>query len=101
MNEDIKDKLTYVDKYIAENSCDDLVVAYFVDILNYIYELENKFSKQRNLYKEIQADIINLQKRIDKAIEYNYIVSNSDYVYSQDEVANKNISILKGEDKEC
>ena len=38
-----------------------------------------------------------LEERISKAIEYNQIVSNSDYVYSQDEIANKNIRILKGE----
>lgn len=103
---DIKNKLAYVDKYIAENSCDDLVVAYFVDILNYIYELENKFSKQRNLYKEIQTDIINLQQRNDKAIEY--IANGRDgkgqsyvdcvrYVSIDDD--KKLLSILKGEDK--
>lgn len=43
---------------------------------------------------------LNLQQRFYKAIGYNYIVSNSDYVYSQDEIANKNISILKGENNE-
>lgn len=36
------------------------------------------------------------QRRIDKAIEFNQIVSNSDYVYSQDIVANRNLRILGG-----
>ena len=32
---------------------------------------------------------------IDKAIELNQIINNSDYVYSQDEITTKNLDILK------
>lgn len=103
---DIRSKIAYVDEYIAKNSYDDLAVKYFVDILNYICELENNFSKQRNLYKELQTDTINLQQRIDKVIEF--IQNGRDgkgqsyvdfvrYVTVDDD--KKLLSILKGEDK--
>ena len=35
------------------------------------------------------------QALIDKAIELNQIINNSDYVYSQDEITTKNLGILK------
>lgn len=96
---DIKNKLDYVDKYITENSCDDLAVKYFVDILNYIYKLESKFSKQRKLYKELQTDTINLQQRIDNAVEELENPAYDDAMLCEN--VERAISILKGEDKEC
>lgn len=87
MNEEVKSKLVYVDEYIAKNSCDDLVVAYFVDILNYIYKLETKFSKQRNLYKEVQADIIELQqesKQLKELLTNNSKINIADHKYASE-----------------
>ncbi len=98
---DIKNKIAYVDKYIAENNCDDLVVKYFVDILNYICELENKFSKQRNLYKETQADTINLQQKIADSINFLDLFISDDNLSKYDtlKILMHQKKILKGEDK--
>lgn len=52
-----------------------------VEILDYISELEQEVKKQ--------------QKVIDRLIELNQIINNSDYVYSQDEITTKNLDILK------
>lgn len=53
-------------------------------IQNYIEQLEQQCKKQKEV--------------IDKAIELNQIINNSDYIYSQDEIITKNLEIL--EDKE-
>ncbi len=64
----------------------------------FIAKLQMVYFGDRNVFNELVSAYNDLQKRIDKAIEYNTIISNSDYVYSQDEVANKNLSILQGEE---
>lgn len=50
-------------------------------IQDYIEQLEQQCRKQKEV--------------IDKAIELNQIINNSDYVYSQDEITTKNLDILK------
>lgn len=49
---------------------------------------------------EIVSPILKASKKqkevIDKLIELNQIINNSDYVYSQDEITTKNLDILKG-----
>lgn len=48
---------------------------------------------------EIVSPILKASKKqkevIDKLIELNQIINNSDYVYSQDEITTKNLDILK------
>lgn len=48
---------------------------------------------------EIVSPILKASKKqkevIDKLIELNQIINNSDYVYSQDEITTKNLEILK------
>ncbi len=50
-------------------------------LLEYVEQLEQQVKKQ--------------QKVIDRLIELNQIINNSDYVYSQDEITTKNLDILK------
>lgn len=50
-------------------------------IKDYIEQLEYQVKKQKEV--------------IDKLIELNQIINNSDYVYSQDEITTKNLDILK------
>lgn len=50
-------------------------------IKDYIEQLEYQDKKQKEV--------------IDKLIELNQIINNSDYVYSQDEITIKNLEILK------
>lgn len=52
-----------------------------VEILDYISDLEQQVKKQKEV--------------IDRLIELNQIINNSDYVYSQDEITTKNLDILK------
>ena len=51
---------------------------------------------------ELKLYLMNLQEQaqkqkevIDRLIELNQIINNSDYVYSQDEITTKNLDILK------
>lgn len=55
---------------------------------------ENKFAKEYEKQYRIA------KSRNEKAIEFNQIVLNSDYVYSQDEIAQKNLNILEGDKDE-
>lgn len=50
-------------------------------LLEYVEQLEQQCKHQKEV--------------IDKAIELNQIINNSDYVYSQDEITTKNLDILK------
>lgn len=58
-----------------------------------------------NFYKDQLIDMLKVCRdkykkeleRKNKLIEFNQIVSNSDYVYSQDVVANRNLRILGGD----
>ena len=59
-----------------------------INVNNIIIE-RNKAVKELEDYKS----------RCEKAIEFNQIVLNSDYVYSQDEIASKNLNILNGSDE--
>ncbi len=43
----------------------------------------------------LQEQVKKQQKVIDRLIELNQIINNSDYVYSQDEITTKNLDILK------
>lgn len=81
------------------------------DLLKYITLTDNSVIIDRKFYEEVvekcmanaleyKKQFENLREIIDKAVAYNYIVSNSDYVYSQYEIANKNISILTGVEKQ-
>lgn len=45
--------------------------------------------------KQLQKENKQLKEVINKAIELNQIINNSDYVYSQDEITTKNLDILK------
>ena len=56
----------------------------------------------KDVFKELFNEMINWKEEskkqkevIDKAIELNQIINNSDYVYSQDEITTKNLDILK------
>lgn len=55
--------------------------------------------KQLEFYKQLSEQLQQENKKqkevIDKAIELNQIINNSDYVYSQDEITTKNLGILK------
>lgn len=45
--------------------------------------------------EELEQQVKKQQKVIDRLIELNQIINNSDYVYSQDEITTKNLDILK------
>lgn len=100
---DIKSKLAYVNEYMVENSCDDLAAEYFADILSYIVELENRFSRQRNLYKELQTDIYDLQQENQQLKEQNECLLNQkkDFEYIQaktlDDMDKKNKQLKQSE----
>ena len=46
-------------------------------------------------YGELLKQVKKQKEVIDKLIELNQIINNSDYVYSQDEITTKNLDILK------
>lgn len=79
------------------------------DLLDYITKLQQENERLNNKIKEQNLLLIEFQDmeqkldiyklRCEKAIEFNQIVLNSDYVYSQDEIAFKNLNILNGSDK--
>lgn len=60
---------------------DNKIIDVFPISHRYIHDLEQQVKKQ--------------QKVIDRLIELNQIINNSDYVYSQDEITTKNLDILK------
>ena len=46
-------------------------------------------------YEDLQQENKKQKEVIDRLIELNQIINNSDYVYSQDEITTKNLDILK------
>lgn len=79
---DYLDSLLDTDRYYSERLEDDIVF-----IVNYINSIETQLKKQKEI--------------IDKLRELNLTISDSDYVYSQDEITNKNLELLQMlEDKE-
>lgn len=46
-------------------------------------------------YNHLEQQVENQKKVIDKLIELNQMINDSDYVYSQDEITTKNLDILK------
>ena len=86
-------------------------------VLDYITNLQEENEKLKGVYYDPEEKNNNwtieeselvkafrerkdYKSRINKAIEFNQIVLDSDYVYSQDEIAQKNLNILQGEDKD-
>lgn len=75
-----------------------------------LMELCNKYELEHNTTFKLWTmkmeempnyeESISLKQRNEKAIEFNQIILDSDYVYSQDEIAQKNLNILQGADKE-
>lgn len=59
-----------------------------------IKTLKNTQLKQLKIIQEKDDELDLYKSVIDEIREFNYIVSNSDYVYLQDEIANKNLEIL-------
>lgn len=69
-------------KYLEELLSNEFVIEEYRNEINeYVERLEQQVKKQKEV--------------IDKAIELNQIINNSDYVYSQDEITTKNLGILK------
>lgn len=64
-------------------------------------EKEKQFIKDCGFQNQQQLVLayLDYKSRCEKAIEFNQIVLNSDYVYSQDEIAFKNLNILNGVDE--
>ncbi len=60
---------------------DNKIIDVFPISHRYIHDLEQQVKKQKEV--------------IDRLIELNQIINNSDYVYSQDEITTKNLDILK------
>ena len=46
-------------------------------------------------YEDLQQENKKQKELIDRLIELNQIINNSDHVYSQDEITTKNLDILK------
>lgn len=53
------------------------------------------YNQCAKLLNETEQQCKKQKEAIDKAIELNQIINNSDYVYSQDEITTKNLDILK------
>ena len=60
-----------------------------------IEEVRRNETKLINEIKVLEQQVKKQKEVIDKAIELNQIINNSDYVYSQDEITIKNLEILK------
>lgn len=62
-----------------------------------VYDDEKRLSKANAITKFLNLlDTNKNQKKvIDKLIELNQMINDSDYVYSQDEITTKNLDILK------
>lgn len=69
------------------------------ELINKIkFNEKSRRKMQQSLMKQIddlEQQCKKQKKVIDKAIELNQIINNSDYVYSQDEITIKNLDILK------
>lgn len=60
-----------------------------------IEEVRKNETKLINEIKVLEQQCKKQKEVIDKLIEVNQIINNSDYVYSQDEITSKNLDILK------
>lgn len=72
------------------------------DYNKYYIQGSDHYLIPKDVFKELFNEMINWKEEskkqkevIDKAIELNQIINNSDYVYSQDEITTKNLDILK------
>lgn len=54
-----------------------------------------KYASQQMLIDKLEQQVKKQKEVIDRLIELNQIINNSDYVYSQDEITTKNLNILK------
>lgn len=61
-----------------------------------IEQVRKNETKLINEIKDLEQQVKKQKEVIDKLIELNQIINNSDYVYSQDEITTKNLDILKG-----
>ena len=68
-------------------------------LLDYITNLQEENEKVHKDFDELSERYFFTKSRNEKAIEFNQIVLDSDYVYSQDEIAQKNLNILQGGDE--
>lgn len=108
MNKELIDKFKTITKKIENPVIKNLLIEMIDTIEEQIekitnLEQENKdLSRMCELYSKslYNAELTDYKSRNEKAIEFNQIVLDSDYVYSQDEIAQKNLNILQGEDKE-
>lgn len=68
------------------------------ELINKIkFNEKSRRKMQQSLMKqidELEQQVKKQKEVIDKAIELNQIINNSDYVYSQDEITIKNLEIL-------
>lgn len=71
------------------------------DYNKYYIQGSDHYLIPKDVFKELFNEMINWKEEskkqkevIDKAIELNQIINNSDYVYSQDEITIKNLEIL-------
>lgn len=94
-------------KYNARGQVNDYFKDKYADevLKNAKLQQENERLKEDNLLikssnKLVSDNLHNYKSRCEKAIEFNQIVLNSDYVYSQDEIASKNLNILNGENND-
>ncbi len=78
---DFKNERLMMSEEEARNRAKELLNENQVDLITKYMFLEQQVKKQKEV--------------INKAIELNQIINNSDYVYSQDEITAKNLDILK------
>lgn len=72
------------------------------DYSKYYIQGSDHYLIPKDEFKELFNEMINWKEEsikqkevIDKLIELNQMINNSDYVYSQDEITSKNLDILK------
>lgn len=84
-------------------------IYYFKPLLDYITNLQEENERLKELDENYPIEeqleealkYENIYKlRNEKAIRFNQILLDSDYAYSQDEIAQKNLNILNGGDKD-
>lgn len=73
--------------YIIEEEADDLA--------DFLEEEHIEYEGATDIFIDLQNQVKKQKEVIDRLIELNQIINNSDYVYSQDEITTKNLDILK------
>lgn len=73
--------------YIMEEEADDLA--------DFLEEEHIEYEGATDIFIDLQNQVKKQKEVIDRLIELNQIINNSDYVYSQDEITTKNLDILK------